>query len=251
MTVKGVIMAGGLGTRFKPLTYYIQKCMIPVGDSEAPILEYIVKLFKKHEIKELVLLVGYKHRQIVNYFGNGSRFGVKMRYVEDDPGVKGSANAILHAYDVGALSPDDTLLVYYGDILCNLNLRALLDLHIKSQSLSTVVFSSEYQLPVGVGVMEDTRLTSFLEKPRQKIKACIGILAIDGKIINHMRELHQESGKKSFDLMGDVIQSLVSIGEKVSGYVTDEFWYDVGSIERYESLSNEVIEKELKPLLKI
>ena len=250
MGVKGVILAGGSGTRFRPLTYYIQKCMVSIGESETPILEYIIKLFKKHDIMELVLLVGYKHRQIENYFGDGSRFGVKMSYVEDAPGTKGSANAIIHAFDVGALSPDDTLLIYYGDILCNLDLRALLDLHQKERSLSTVVLSSDYQLPVGVGVLENKRLTGFLEKPRQDIKACIGVLAMDGKIINHMRELYQESSKASFDLMADVIQSLVGMGENISGYITDDFWYDVGSIERYERLSNEVIKKELEPLLK-
>ncbi|MBD3204761.1 hypothetical protein GF319_00285, partial [Candidatus Bathyarchaeota archaeon] len=64
MSVKGVIMAGGMGTRFRPLTNYFQKCMIPIGDMEKPILEYIVKLYRYHDIRDLILLVGYKYLQI-------------------------------------------------------------------------------------------------------------------------------------------------------------------------------------------
>ena len=78
MAVKGIIMAGGLGTRFRPLTNYLQKCMIPIGDEEKPILEYIIRLFKYHDIRDLVLLVGYRYLQIENYFDQGERFSVKL-----------------------------------------------------------------------------------------------------------------------------------------------------------------------------
>ncbi|HEX9915460.1 MAG TPA: sugar phosphate nucleotidyltransferase, partial [Candidatus Bathyarchaeia archaeon] len=90
MSVKGVVMAGGLGTRFKPLTEYFQKCMIPIGENQKPILEYIVRLFGHHGVTDLVLLVGYKHQQIENYFDRGERFSVSMKYVLDDPKLKGS-----------------------------------------------------------------------------------------------------------------------------------------------------------------
>ncbi len=71
MSIKGIVLAGGEGTRFRPLTYYFQKCMIPVGDEQKPILDYILRLFKYHGIKKTVLLVGYKHQQIENYFDHG------------------------------------------------------------------------------------------------------------------------------------------------------------------------------------
>mgnify|MGYP001550604762 CR=1 FL=1 len=71
-------MAGGMGTRFRPLTKYIQKCMIPIGDKEKPILEYIIKLYKHHKIEDLVLLVGYRYLQIKNYFNSGERLDVKL-----------------------------------------------------------------------------------------------------------------------------------------------------------------------------
>ena len=97
MAVKGIVLAGGMGTRFRPLTNYVQKCMIPIGDKEKPILEYIIKLYKYHKINDLVLLVGYKFLQIENYFDRGERFGVNLNYIEDKPGWKGSANALLNA----------------------------------------------------------------------------------------------------------------------------------------------------------
>ena len=84
--VRGVILAGGQGTRFRPLTYYLQKCMIPVGEDEKPVLDYIISLFAHHEIRDLLLLVGYKHQQVQNYFNDGNRFGVRIQYVLDEPG---------------------------------------------------------------------------------------------------------------------------------------------------------------------
>ncbi|RLG73434.1 MAG: hypothetical protein DRO23_08940, partial [Thermoprotei archaeon] len=90
MKVKGAVLCGGVGKRLRPLTYYFQKTMIPIGKRQKPLLEYIVKLLKYHNIKNLVLLVGYKHEQIVNYFENGERFGVKISYVVDSPEYKGT-----------------------------------------------------------------------------------------------------------------------------------------------------------------
>lgn len=96
--VKGIILAGGQGKRFRPLTYYFQKCMIPVGEEQKPVLEYIIRLFTHHNIKDLVVLVGYKNQQVKNYFNNGSRFGANIKYVLDDPEYKGNAGAIVNAY---------------------------------------------------------------------------------------------------------------------------------------------------------
>jgi len=109
LAVKGVIMAGGVGTRFRPLTNYVQKCMIPIGDQQKPILEYVVRLYGYHGVRDLVLLVGYKHHQIENYFDGGDRFNVKMSYMLDAPDMVGSAGATLNAYRQGALTEEDTL----------------------------------------------------------------------------------------------------------------------------------------------
>lgn len=71
MRTHGIVLAGGEGTRLRPLTFYFQKCMIPIGSSQKPLLEYVVRLLAYHEIRNITLLVGYKHEQIENYFDLG------------------------------------------------------------------------------------------------------------------------------------------------------------------------------------
>src|SRR4030042_2789679 len=143
-------MAGGLGTRFRPLTEYFQKCMIPIGEQQKPIMEYIVRLFGHHKVDDLVLLVGCKHRQIENYFNHGQRFSVSMRYVLDDPNFKGSANALLNAYRQGAVGKGDTLIIYYGDIVSNIDLRGMLRFHSEQGAVATIALAPSFVVNVGV-----------------------------------------------------------------------------------------------------
>lgn len=242
-------MAGGLGTRFRPLTNYVQKCMIPIGEQEKPILEYIIKLFRHHEITDMVLLVGYRYLQIENYFNHGERFGVEIKYIQDKPGWKGSANAILNAYNEGAISKDDTLVVYYGDIVSNISLEKLLEQHKETGAKATVALSTGFNLSVGTAVLDGDWVQDFKEKPRVETPVSIGILVLDGSVIEDMEKLNIEGQFQSFDLMGDVVQRMVDKGEKVAAYQTDAFWYDVGSIEKYDKLSNERLSEELGFLL--
>jgi mannose-1-phosphate guanylyltransferase len=249
MSVKGVIMAGGMGTRFRPLTNYFQKCMIPIGDMEKPILEYIVKLYRYHDIRDLILLVGYKYLQIQNYFDHGERFDVSLQYVIDKPQRKGSANALLNAYDEGALTEDDTLIVYYGDIVSNINLKNMLKNHKESKALATVALATGFNVNVGTAEVKDNWIEGFIEKPRLNTPVSIGIIILEGEVLRYMQELYNDGQFESFDLMGDVIQYLVNKKEKVAAHLTDSFWYDVGSMEKYEKLSNERLSEELGFLL--
>ena len=249
MAVKGIVLAGGMGTRFRPLTNYVQKCMIPIGDKEKPILEYIIKLYKYHKINDLVLLVGYKFLQIENYFDRGERFGVNLNYIEDKPGWKGSANALLNAYNEGAFTKGDTLIVYYGDIVSNINLADMLQHHQKTGAKATVALTTGLRINEGTADVDGDWIKAFKEKPMLDTKASIGILVLDGSVIDDMQKLHSAGQFPSFDLMGDVIQYMVEQKEKVAAYLTNAFWYDVGSIERYERLSNERLSEELGYLL--
>lgn len=242
-------MAGGLGTRFRPLTNYLQKCMIPIGDKEKPILEYIIRLYQYHKIIDIVLLVGYKYLQIENYFDHGERFNVNLKYIEDKPGWKGSANAILNAYNQGAFTKEDILVIYYGDIVSNINLTKLVEQHKKTSAKATIALTTGLKINEGTAEINGDWVTEFREKPRLNTSASIGILVIDGSVLNDMEQLHSDGHFESFDLMGDVIQYLVSKKDKVAAYLTEAFWYDVGSIERYERLSNKRLSEELGFLL--
>ncbi len=248
--IKAVIVAGGEGKRFRPLTYYIQKCMIPVGDAEKPILEYIVRLLQYHRIDEHVLLVGYKHKQIVNYFGDGKKFGVNMNYIMDPPDQRGSAAALLNSYKHGAISKDDTLVIYYGDILSNINLSEMIKQHQETNAVVTVALARRFNISVGVADVEGKRIRSFVEKPDLEKPVSIGILVFNGSVLEDMEKLQSQRGAKSFDIMGDVVSVMVKQGYNIGAYITDADWMDIGSIERYEKLEGDTLSKMLGYLYK-
>lgn len=248
--LKGVILAGGEGTRFRPLTYYFQKCMIPVGDDQKPVLEYIVCLFSHHGIRDLVLLVGYKYQQVKNYFNDGDRFGVRLHYVLDKPEFKGSANAIVNAYRQGFLSEDDCLIVYYGDILSDFDLGEMAFQHLESKAAATIALSKGFKVRVGTAEIEDGLVSRFIEKPELDLPVSVGILTLSGAVLEEMDLLYEGDHMNTFDLMGDVIPHLIDKGLPVRPYVSDSFWYDLGSLERYESFENDGLSKKLDFLRK-
>jgi mannose-1-phosphate guanylyltransferase len=244
--VRGVILAGGPGTRFRPLTYYLQKCMIPVGEEEKPVLEHIIRLFVHHEIRDLVLLVDYKYRQIKNYFSDGSRFGVKLHYMLDKPGFKGSAGAIVNMYRQGIINTDDHLVVYYGDILSNFDLKKMVSQHIKSEAAATVALANGFRIRVGTANVKNGLIKGFHEKPEIEAPVSVGMLVISRSVLKEMDKMHKGEAMGSFDMMGDVIPHLIKQGKPVGAYVSEEFWYDLGSLERYEQFEKDKLDRMLK-----
>ena len=246
--VKGIVLCGGKGTRLRPLTHYIQKTMVPVGLKQKPLLEYVVQLFKFHGIKELVFLVNYKAEQIMNYFGDGSRFGVKISYVEDDPNSKGTGGAVLTAYNKGELDNVETLLVYYGDIITNMDLTDLLQYHRNKQAWGTVALSSGFKVRVGLAnVDNEGKVLGFEEKPTLKKPVSIGISVLKGELLEQMKVL--KGDKPELDLMGEVFPHLLKVGKPVYGYISNTFWYDVLSTEALEKLDPQLVDDTFKEIL--
>jgi len=101
--IHGIILSGGEGKRLRPLTYYFQKCMIPIGSRQKPLFEYVVRLLAYHDVRDITLLVGYKYEQITNYFNGGERFRVRLDYLNDDPNLKGSGGSLINAYQKGVI----------------------------------------------------------------------------------------------------------------------------------------------------
>jgi len=234
--VKGLVLCGGEGARLRPLTYYFQKSMIPIGSKQRPLLEFIVRLLKRNEITDICFLVGYKSEQVRNYFDDGSRFGVQIAYVHDRPEYKGTGGAILNAYRQGLISREEILLVYYGDILSDVNLAEMLKEHLDSRAEATVALSRGYQIPVGVAELNSGRVVRFVEKPSFDVLVGVGITALEGSVLPDLEGLHRKG--EEIDLMRDLLPILMKNGRQVRGYVTDAFWYDVGSTEKYEKLDN-------------
>jgi mannose-1-phosphate guanylyltransferase len=223
--------------------------MIPIGLKQKPLLEYAVRLFKFNGISDVVFLVSYKAEQIINYFGDGSRFDINISYVRDASNLKGTGGSVFNAYKRKSVSTDDVLLVYYGDILTTVNLRELLDYHKKKLAMATVALSSGFTVRVGLADFDkDGKIHGFVEKPKLEKPVSIGILALNGETLKVMEQLHTKMHE--LDLMRDLIPNLIGNKKSVYGYLTEAFWYDVGSVEAYEKLNNQFIEKSFAHLFK-
>ena len=247
--IKGIVLCGGKGTRLRPLTYYVQKTMVPIGVKQKPLLEYVVRLFKFHGIKNLVFLVNYKSEQILNYFEDGSRFGVEISYIEDTPNSKGTGGAVLTAYENKAVTDEDTLVVYYGDILTNIDLTELVKFHTTKKAWSTVALSLGFKVRVGLANLDsDSKVIGFEEKPTLNKPVSVGISVLKGNMLSMMKKL--KGNKSELDFMGEVLPYLLKEGKPVYGYLSKAFWYDVLSTEALEKLDPQVVENTFKKIFK-
>ncbi len=250
MQIKAAVLCGGLGKRLRPLTYYFQKVMIPIGRKQKPLLEYIVKLLKYHGVTNIVLLVGYKYEQIINYFEDGKRFGVNIEYAVDEPNLGGTGGALLNAFRKGLFNDVENILVYYGDILSNINIKDLINYHDKMDSDATLAIASKYQVPVGiVEVDEHGKVIEMREKPWIPLKVTIGILVLRAKTLEVLDEINKKYKLNKIDIMKDFIPELIERNYRVYAYNFNGEWYDVGSTERYEKLDNAIIDSMFKDII--
>jgi len=236
--VKVAILAGGIGSRFHPYTELIPKPMIPLGKSEKPVLELIVSWLRKQGLKNYVFLVGYKWKYIFNYFGDGSRLGIKIEYsLDEDDGYKNTGGALLKAYRRGLIK--DTIILWYGDILAPLNTKSLLEYHFDKKADITLVVAKNYKVPVGVAKLsEEHRIVEFSEKPLIQLYVTIGVGVVNTRVFE--RNIEEELGK-DFDFMGDFIPYCIRMGYNVYGYSYSGLWLDVGSLERYKKINMDEI----------
>lgn len=226
------ILAGGEGTRFRPYTDIIPKPMIPIGLEEKPILEYIIKWVNKFGVKNIVLLVGYRWRQIRNYFGDGHRFGVSIRYSIDNDLYRGTGGALLNAYKQ-KLFDRDILLIWYGDIIAPIDARDLISMHINKNADAVIVLADRYRIPVGVAKVDNDKIIEFIEKPWISIYASIAILTLSLRIFNDI----EKCLGTSFDIMGDLVPWMINQGYNVYAYIYKGAWYDVGGMEQYKKIN--------------
>ena len=159
--MKAIIMAGGKGTRLMPLTNSIPKPMVNIIDK--PVLEYVINLCKNHGITEIGITLGYLPDAIVDYFGDGKKFGVNITYFfEDEP--LGTAGGVKNAE--GYLGED--FVVLSGDAYSEIDLTRAIEFHKQKESLFTIV-ATPHPNPVGYGIIEldfENRIKKFVEKPQ-------------------------------------------------------------------------------------
>jgi len=246
LLAKAAILCGGEGTRIRPLSSYFQKTMIPIGHSRRPLLEYSVRLMVYHGIRDLTLLCGYRADEIENYFGDGARFGARIRYSRDPKPNVGSAQALMHAIKGGRVGSFDDLVVYYGDVLSLLDVGALLRHKRKSHAAASLVLSRNFTVPVGVAEVRKERVTGFVEKPRVNMNVTMGCLTISKSCVPVLKAATLGGGSK--DLMTHFVPDLLTKGLRVVPYFIEGFWYDVGTTEAYERLDARKLEESFRLL---
>ncbi len=241
MKVSAAILCGGKGERLRPLTDYFQKTMIPIGPKRRPLLEYIVRLLVHNGVKEITLLTGHRAEEIEHYFEGGQKFRAKITYSRDPVGLGGTANAVANAVAKGRVAPCDVLVIYYGDIVSDLDVAELIRTHVSHGSDVTLVLDDSYSLPVGVAEVKDGRVVTFKEKPRFDISVTTGNMAIGKSSMGILREL---SGRREeSDLMTDFVPAVIKNGGKVGAYYMKGFWQDIGTIASYEKLNSRLMSK--------
>lgn len=236
-STQAAILCGGRGERLKPLTDYFQKVMIPIGPKKLPLLAYIIALVRHHGISDIVLLTGYRSQDIRHYFGDGSAHNVSLTYSEDEKGVKGSLNAVANAIRSGAISKCDELLIYYGDVLTELDITEMLARHRKSHADVTLALDEGYTLPVGVAEVTKGTVTAFREKPRIDINVTTGVMVAGRKAMDLMKNF---ASKTNTDLMTDLVPELIKRKGKVEAFYGRREWFDVGTVSSFEKLNDEL-----------
>lgn len=226
LPLTAVVMAGGLGTRLRPLTDETPKPMLPVGGK--PVLEHIVEALRSCGIRRVNLTTHFRPEVISDHFGDGREFGIEISYVhEDEPlGTAGALSLLEHS--------NDPLLVMNGDILTRVDFRAMLEFHRQHEAAMTLaVKEQEFHLPFGVVRAEAERVLGIEEKPVLHEFINAGIYLLDPSARAHVPK------GSPFD-MPQLVEALIAAGRRVVGFPVHEYWVDIGHAVSYEQAGHDV-----------
>lgn len=217
--LQAVIMAGGVGSRLRPLTDKLPKPMLPMGDR--PLLEVIVDGLKDAGIKNISLAVHHDSAKITDHFGDGKDFGVDITYANEERPM-GTAGAL------GIIdTPTETTLVINGDILTRVDFRAMLAFHQEHGAELTIgVHEQNFQVPYGVIERDGVYVQGFSEKPVLKYFVNAGMYLLEPSAY----EFIPNGGR--YD-MTDLIQRMIDEGRPVVAFPVHEYWIDIGQPDNY------------------
>src|SRR5206468_4103075 len=235
-SMKAVVMAGGEGSRLRPLTIRRPKPMVPIAGK--PVMEHILNLLKRHGITEVVVTVQYLASNIEDYFGNGSQFGMRITYSREDVPL-GTAGSVKNAED----QLTEPFLVISGDALTDYNLTDIITYHQEKKSLATLMLAHVYN-PLEYGVIitnQDGHITQFLEKPSwgEVFSDTIntGIYVLDPKIFSYFEK------NKQFDFSQELFPMMLKNGDPLYGYIAEKgYWCDVGNLPEYMRANADVLQ---------
>ena len=249
--MKGIIIAGGAGTRLRPLTYTRPKPLIPVVNR--PFLEYQVALLKRHGIDEVIFCTNYLADKIQEHFGDGSRFGVSMRYaIEEQP--LGTAGAIKNAQN---LAGRDTVVVLNGDVLTDFDLSSIIRFHKEKDAIVTLTLK-EVPSPSPYGVIitdESGRVQEFREPSEATKKMLAANPNVEHTGVDHINAgiyvmqpeaLDAIPAGRPVSVERETYPKLLSEGKPVYAIVRDGYWLDIGRPEQYREATNAILNGEIR-----
>ena len=225
--MKGMILAAGEGKRLRPLTNYLPKPMLPLAGR--PLLEHIITHLRDCGVTDLALNLYHLPTMVMDYFGDGRRWGVRLRYSVEDH-LLGSAGGVKRLQSF----LDDTFLVYYGDVFTQADLRPMIALHRHSGAVATMGL---YRVPDpwnrGIVQLDNSQnIVRFVEKPARD--EVFSDLANAGIYILEPTVLDRVPAEQMWDFGHDVFPQLLSDGVQVTGYVIKDLLIDIGLPEKYK-----------------
>jgi len=219
LPMRAVVMAGGLGTRLRPLTEDTPKPLLPVGDK--PVIEHIVSQLRDSGVRKVSITAHYQADKIREHFGDGDDFGVEVSYTHEEEPM-GTAGALAMVEE-----SDEPILVINGDILTAVDFRAMLDFH-RDQQADITVAVRKYDLSVPFGVIEadGPKVTALAEKPVVSHFINAGIYLLEPRLLDMI------PGGERTD-MTDLIQKLLAGEGTVVSFPIHEYWIDIGQMRDY------------------
>ncbi len=248
--MKGIIIAGGAGTRLRPLTYTRPKPLIPVVNK--PFLEYQVELLKRHGIDEIIFCTNYMADQIAAHFGDGSRFGVTMHFVNEEQPL-GTAGAIKNAQSVAGR---DTFVVLNGDILTDFDISEIIAFHQEKNAMVTLALK-EVPSPSPYGVIDtddEGRVLEFREPSEAQKKALAANPNIEptgvdyinaGIYIMQPEALDHIPTGRPVSIERETYPQLLGAGKPIFAIAGDGYWLDIGRPEQYRQATEAILSREI------
>lgn len=221
-----VLMAGGLGTRLRPLTNDVPKPMLKIGSK--PVLEIIIENLIEFGFNKFFLAVNYKAETVIEHFGDGSRWQVDIQYLHETKRL-GTAGALSLLSD----NPVQPVLVMNGDLLTKVNFNHLIDFHVSHAVEATMcVREHDVQVPYGVVKVKDHAIESIVEKPMQRVFVNAGIYILNPSVVETIP-------KNAFFDMPDLFDDMIKRKKKTAAFPILEYWIDIGKIEDFRKADGE------------
>jgi NDP-sugar pyrophosphorylase family protein len=226
--MQAIILAGGKGRRLRPYTTVLPKPLMPLGDMA--IIEVVLRQLAASGFDQVTIAVGYLAELLMAYCGDGSKFGLSLKYSREEEPL-GTAGPLAL---IDGLRHGDTFLVMNGDVLTSLDLRGLVQRHRASGATATIA-THQRQHQINYGIIEsdgDDRVSAYIEKPTYRYQVSMGIYVLEPAVLDFVP-------RGQYLDLPDLARQLMAAGRPVLAYPFDGYWLDIGRHDDYEQAVEE------------